>query len=210
MASYNLPLSGPGWNYIYPYPVQAARPVTEALLSISGYYTTVYGYIPTDTVDPWRVYDVSISPTALNDLQVLEFGEAYWINVAADVVLRLKGDGSVTIEAPISFNLPPATYYGAVIGNGFTAGMSVEAWIGNTLCGQSQTQWVNGQLMYLLKVESEGPGANHLGCGAAGRVVTFKVNGQILGTAALWNNDVAHRHNLFVVTTQIYLPIIRR
>ncbi len=42
MSSIEIPLYGPGWD-IFGYPILETRPVTEALISISGFYTTVHG-----------------------------------------------------------------------------------------------------------------------------------------------------------------------
>ncbi len=47
MSSIEITIDGPGWN-LFAYPVAANRPVTDALISITGYYTTVYGYKPAD------------------------------------------------------------------------------------------------------------------------------------------------------------------
>jgi hypothetical protein len=215
MSSFNIPLYGPGWN-LFAYPVQATRPVSEALLSISGYYTTVYGYVFTDTVDPWRIYDVTLPPQ-LNDLAVLEFGQGYWINVADDLILRLKGSGTtLALAAPDrleSFGSPPATYYGQVLSGGAfvpTPGMVVVVYVDGTACGQGVTQLVSGQLMYLVKSWAEGPGSNN-GCGTSDRTVTFTVNGQAMFQSALWDNGNVHLLNLAPgAVTNLYLPIIRR
>lgn len=213
MSSTNIPLYGPGWN-LFAYPVQATRPVTEALLSISGYYTTVYGYVFTDTIDPWRIYDIGL-PAQLNDLAVLEFGQGYWINVSADIILRLKGSGS-TLAAPEaleSFGSPPSTYYGEVFGDGtFTPapGMVVQAYVNGNPCGQGVTQMVGSQLMYIVKTWAEGPGSSN-GCGAPNRAVTFTVDGQSMGQLAAWNNSLVHLLNLTPgEITQVYLPVLRR
>jgi hypothetical protein len=88
MTSIKLPLQA-GWNQIA-YPVQATRPVTEALASIQGVYTTVKTYDPTDPNGPWLTYDVN-QPEELNTLRELRFGRGYFIHVSRDVTLRLKG-----------------------------------------------------------------------------------------------------------------------
>jgi hypothetical protein len=213
MSSFNIPLYGPGWN-LFAYPVQVTRPVTEALLSISGSYTTVYGYVFTDTVDPWRIYDVTLPPQ-LNDLAVLEFGRGYWINVSEDLILRLKGSGTTLAapESPESFGSPPDTYYGQVFGGGVftpTVGMTVAAYVNGTPCGQGVTQMVGAQLMYIVKVWAEGPGTSN-GCGAPGRTVTFTVNGQVMYQSASWDNGQAHLLHLAPYALNLwYFPVIRR
>ena len=215
MSSTNIPLYGPGWN-LFAYPVQVTRPVTEALLSISGYYTTVYGYVFTDTVDPWRIYDVTLPPQ-LNDLAVLEFGQGYWINVADDLILRLKGSGtSLALAAPESlesFGSPPDTYYGQVFGGGAfvpAPGMGVVAYVDGTPCGQGLTQMVGGQLMYIVKTWAEGPGTSN-GCGVPGRTIIFTVNGQAMYQSALWDNRNVHLLNLAPNMLYVwYYPVYRR
>ena len=101
MASIEIPLSSPGWNS-FAYPVQGTRAVTEALLSISGTYSTVYGYEAADADDPWKVYDVT-APAWVNDLETLAFGQAYWINISEPVTLYLKGSAA----RPRSGQRPP-------------------------------------------------------------------------------------------------------
>ncbi len=68
MSSIEVPIEAAGWNWMS-YPVPATRPVANALVSATGYYTTVYGYEPLDTLDPWKVYDVAV-PEWVNDLTV--------------------------------------------------------------------------------------------------------------------------------------------
>ena len=63
------------------------RPVTDALISIVGFYTTVYSYRPADAQDPWKLYDVTV-PDWVNDLRTLEFGRGYWINVSKPITLK--------------------------------------------------------------------------------------------------------------------------
>jgi uncharacterized repeat protein (TIGR01451 family) len=197
MSSIEIPLHGPGWD-IFPYLVQGARPVTEALQSLEGYYSTVYGYHPQDTTDPWKVYDVGV-PDWVNDLIVLEFGEGYWISVTEQITLYLTGGGYVTsnsnhkviTKAAVSLPMPPATYYGNVLpGPGFepAIGMPVTAWVGDQLCGQGQVLEVDGQLVYSVNVFPDGPGGR-TGCGTPDQRITFRVNSQAVVPTTVWNND---------------------
>ena len=161
MSALEIPLYGPGWN-LFAYPVQGTRPVTEALISVSGYYTTVYGYEPTDTADPWRIYDVTV-PDWVNDLHELQFGRGYWINTTQAITLRLRGASAAQTAQAIDMTGPPATFYGAVLpGPGFTpaAGMRVKARVGDAVCGQAVTKNIGGQIVYTVKVSADGPGAS--------------------------------------------------
>ena len=211
MASIKIPLYGPGWN-MFAYAAKETRPVTAALLSIQGFYTTVYGYEPTDTTDPWKVYDTGV-PTYVNDLHVLEFGKGYWINVSQSITLHLAS-GVSTMAAEPTLPLLPATFYGAVLaGSGFAPapGMEVTAWIDGHLCGQAQTVAVGGQVVYAINVLAEGDGEGDrgtaVGCGAPGREVTFQVDSQSMASRAAW--DISQ---LWEVTLQprwgVYLPFI--
>jgi hypothetical protein len=215
MASVKIPLYGPGWN-LFAYSVHATQPVSAALLSIQGYYTTVYGYEPTDTTDPWKVYDTSV-PTYVNDLETLEFGKGYWINVSQAITLHLASsvfpmaaDELDTVTMP----LPPATFYGVVLpGPGFAPapGMEVTAWINGHLCGQAETMAVGEQVVYAVNVLAEGDDENDrgtaAGCGAPGREVTFVVDSQLMVPRSAW--DISQ---LWEVTLQpgwpVYLPLV--
>ncbi|MBN1177918.1 MAG: VCBS repeat-containing protein, partial [Anaerolineae bacterium] len=131
LASVRIPLFGPGWNN-FSYPIEGTRPVTEALLSVSGFYTTVYHYDATDWTDPWAVYDVTV-PDWVNDLETLTFGQGYWINVSESIVLYMAPGTTESLARSAPFVPVPATFYGAIAaGPSFTpsAGMTVLAWSG--------------------------------------------------------------------------------
>lgn len=70
---------GAGWNLVG-YPAQTAYSVEEALLSLTGKYTRVLAFDPTDSADPWKEYNVN-TPSYVNDLAMLQPGLGYWINV---------------------------------------------------------------------------------------------------------------------------------
>ncbi len=205
LASVRLPLYGPGWNLIA-YPVQTTQPVTQALLSVSGHYTTVYGYEADSAA--WLVYDVT-APEWVNTLEALEFGHGYWIQATADITLYLTGGttGREGLPAP-EIALPPATFYGVVEpGDDFTptAGMPVTAWIGGNLCGIGQTKEVDGQVVYVVSVNAEE--GSSPGCGAPGRVVAFRVDDRPMSSRLPWDND--HLWELSLNPAfQIFLPII--
>lgn len=181
-----------GWNLIA-YPIQETRPVAQALESIDGFYTTVYGYQSSDTADPWKVYDVN-APAWVNDLTALEFGAGYWIHATQAVTLYLKGSGDSPLKAAESAGQsPPATYYGRVMsGNGFTpmAGMTITAAINGNKCGQGKTLDIGGQVMYTLNVFAEDPGTSN-GCGAAGQNVQLMIGSTAMQPSPTWANDQA-------------------
>jgi hypothetical protein len=215
MSSIEIPLYGPGWN-LFSYPVETTRPVTEALLSISGYYTTVYGYDATDPGDPWKVYDVT-APDWVNDLEVLEFGHGYWVNVSETVTLFLKGASDdalqraqdTTLTTASNIPSPPATYYGEVLDGpsfGATIGLPVMAWVDGNLCGQSWTREVRDQVVYTVNVFAEAP-AGRVGCGMPGRTVTFKVGSQTMRPTAVWDNSGVWELALSS-DFRVYLPLV--
>ncbi len=215
MSSIEVELDSPGWNW-FAYPVSATRPITDALISVTGYYTTVYSYQPASAPDPWKVYDVT-APAWVNDLPVLEFAHAYWINVSQPLTVRLRGTSaaaagqSVGPDRSDGIPLPPALYYGRVLGGpGFTpaAGMPVTAKIGDAMCGSGRTRLVDGAVVYSVKVLAAGSGAA-AGCGVEGRRVTFIVGSQEMATTATWDTSRVWQRTLSLnPDKQLYLPII--
>jgi hypothetical protein len=206
MSSLEIPLAGPGWN-LFAYPVEGTRPITQALTSIDGFYSTVYGWDP-NPYNRWRLFDVTV-PSWVNTLHELEFGQGYWITITQDITLYLKGHMDLGLTAEASMQTPPATYYGEVLaGSGFvpTAGMTVTAWIGGNLCGRSQLLDVDGQVMYAIHVSAEGPG-DWVGCGLPGRRVTFYVGSQPMQPTTVWNNGRVWELSLSP-ERHVYLPLI--
>jgi hypothetical protein len=192
MASIRLPLAGPGWN-LMSYPVRTAQTVTQALLSISGYYTTVYGYETGDLDDPWKVYDVT-APEWVNDLATLEFGKGYWINVSQAISLYLSSGTMAQLQSEIAnlqstLPLPPATFYGTIYGDDGWApadGMLVTAWIDGHLCGQARTQLVEDQVVYAINVvATDGNGV----CGVEGKMVVFQIGERWMAQRVAWNTN---------------------
>ncbi len=213
MASVKIPLYGPGWNLIS-YPVYATRRVTEALISIQGVYTTVYGFEANDTNDPWRIYDVTM-PDWGNSLGVLEFGKGYWINASDSITLHLKtgvAGANMAGEADQGLPEPPSTFYGTILpGEGFTptAGMTIGAWIGDAPCGQGKSRDISGQIGYVVHVFSDGLGAT--GCGTPGKVVRFTVDEQRMSNEITWDNwQVWHLDLNPATERKAYLPLIVR
>ena len=209
MSTISVGLDGPGWN-LFAYPVQATRNVDDALLSISGHYTTVYSYDTTDTADPWKMYDVT-SPDWANDLAALEFGKGYWINVDGDVVLKLKGAGSTRLGTSGIAAFPPSTFYGMMLGSGYTAGMAVEAVVDGVVCGTGTTFTTQGALVYTLNVRGHDLNGGTT-CGSNGEAVVFRVDGTLMLQTAMWNNQRVQRVNLSetAFSHTVYLPLVIR
>jgi hypothetical protein len=215
MTSVRIRLYGPGWNN-FAYSVRETQSVTEALLSISGYYTTVYGYEPEDPDDdPWKVYDVTV-PDWVNDLKALEFSHGYWINVSRSITLHLGSGVGASQQSLINnlqfmMPLPPSTFYGPVLGGSdFTpaAGVKMTAWIDGRVCGQARMKKIDGRVVYAVDVLAETI-ASAPGCGAPGKRVTFRAGEQTLAPSAVWDNnrlwELALRRGC-----RAYLPLVLR
>ena len=208
MSSHQVSLSGPGWNLLS-YPLQEPQAVTQALASMDGYYTTVYGYETTDVADPWEVYAFGV-PNWVNDLTELRPGQGYWIR-ASQAVTWFVADVPVAASADnTELQNPPATYYGLVqSSNEFTPtdGLAITAHIDENLCGQATTQIIDGQVVYTIDVFAEGS-SNAIGCGAPGRTVRFQVEGKTSATFILWDNaEVRELPLAFAVGEhRLYLP----
>jgi hypothetical protein len=231
MSSTEIVLYTEGWNLIS-YPIRGAQPVTEALRSIEGLYTQVYGfepdgqsdpwtpYIEGDTESPWRRYDVSL-PEWANTLTDLEFGRGYWLNVTEATTIHL-GEGSTSVQAEMapsgqvaSLPTPPATFFGSVAASEEfvpQAGMPVIARVGDAVCGRTTTQEVDGEIVYVVDVLAASSGSS-AACGTAGSQVTFEVGGVTLGTTAAWDNSSSHALPLNqspAAGQTLYLPLVVR
>jgi len=77
-----------GWN-LAAYPSAAARPVADALVSITAQYDRVWAYHADDAGDPWKLYDPA-APAFANDLANLEPGRGYWVRATEGCVLRVE------------------------------------------------------------------------------------------------------------------------
>jgi RHS repeat-associated protein len=89
-----------GWNLIG-YPAGSARPVATALASIAGKYLRLFGFDPTDSADPWEVYDVAV-PAWANDLTELRPGRGYWIYVTEATTLTISNEEELPDVAILS------------------------------------------------------------------------------------------------------------
>lgn len=206
-----IPLYGPGWN-MFGYPLATAQPVPDALASIDGYYQTVYGYEADDAVDPWKVYDVDV-PSWVNDLDELVFGHGYWITVTQDLTLNFGATvAGLAFQAGPAMPAPPATYYGLVQpGPGTTPapGLPVEAWVGDSLCGQGETLILDEGIGYTVNVAAED--ASMPGCGVSGRAVAFRIAGQEMAPVPGWNNNRVWEVDLALrARWRLHLPLVAR
>ena len=75
-----------GWNLVA-YPAGSARSVSEALSSISGQYTAVWGHEPGAT-GFWQHYRVDI-PAWANTLTQFTPGQSYWVVATEACTLRI-------------------------------------------------------------------------------------------------------------------------
>lgn len=215
-AHYEIPLQS-GWNLIG-YPVQtsgvltATRPVSNVLQSIAGKYSVVYGYDPCDADDPWKVYSPGVDGL-IDDLDALDFGHGYWINVTSGQTETLYLRGAFAADnAPgqgtsrstcvgsqfgAAIPAPPTTYYGQVkAGTGFSpvAGLPVSATIDGVVCGIGVTRSHDDMIVYFVTVKAAGPG-NGFACGSAGKEIKFHVDGQE-STSASWIENGLQRLDL--------------
>lgn len=89
-----------GWNLIG-FPAGQPRHVRNALQTIEGKYLRVFGYDPTDIVDPWEVYSVG-APEWANDLTFMIPGRGYWVLVTEAVTLEIANQSNDLPEAAMT------------------------------------------------------------------------------------------------------------
>ena len=208
----------PGWHNVS-YPLQHTQAITQALASIDGSYNSVLNYNPDPAVG-WRRFDTTVQAPfgpLVNTLTEMEFLQAYWLHITQPVTLYLGVENGVPVMlSPLEEQadvFPPATYYGWVEpSDGFTptVGSSVQAWIGDTLCGETSLVEHNEQLAYAIHVEATDPFEPD-GCGEDGALVTFMVDGQEMNETPFWENGQSQYLSLTPnLTVEIYLPIVVR
>ena len=203
-----IPLTGPGWNLIaYSSPISQSLPA--ALQSIGSSYKIVYGYEPTDSLNPWRVYSPD-APTWVNDLTALEPGHGYWLYATESVTLYLDYEPPlprVAVQSQTTLPDPPAAFYGYVSASpeaAETAGVPITARIGNVVCAQTKSRIIQQRAVFTLKVPADDRGA--AGCGQLGDIVTFDVGSRRRQTT--WDN---RRVQLVAADLrQVFLAIVRR
>ena len=208
MLMTSVPLSN-GWN-LFAYPWQERTPLDSALSRLNaGNYTTIYGYDPANSASPWQLYDID-APPYVNSLTHLEYGRGYWLNIEG-----LPPTAQVASEAVLSADLatlvptPPATYYGTVLASDTlspTAGLKVQALIGEKVCGEATTQIYSNTIVFAVIVSAD-DGAGLAGCGAPGRSVVFQVGSERLPYQVNWDNQRPRELRL-VRLPLVQLPLV--
>jgi len=199
-----------GWNLIG-YPVQGNRPISEALASIAGKYSMVFGFDPDATDGGWRTY-IPGAGEVVNDLDNLQFGHGYWLyitdtmQITESPMLQLKGNAAATqpltnTYATLMLDSPPAVYYGVVSGDvaGFTTpgDSKVIAMVSNKVCGTGE---IDDAGNYAVKVVAHSAAAP--GCGVPGSKITFKIGDAAVSAVPWrWDNQAPHRLDLLITPT---------
>jgi hypothetical protein len=203
IAAVEMPPLQPGWN-LFAYTVPQTRTVDVALRSIEGAYDMVYRYRPDDR--RWLFYDANVEPemaAAVNTLSTMEFGQIYLVHATATVTPYLAiaaGDPAPAGLADLASvpQLPPATLFGAVRGIGSylpAAGSTIAAYVGDTLCGESELVAQGEKLLYQLQVMAA---AEMVQCGVPGAPVRLTVDGRPAAAEVLWDNLRSTRQDLEV------------
>ncbi|MGB0383381.1 MAG: FG-GAP repeat domain-containing protein [Ardenticatenaceae bacterium] len=204
ISTIEMPAFEPGWNN-FGYPLVQTQTVTTALGSISGSYTSLYHYEASSEL--WRLYDQTVVREhsefsgLVNDLTSLKFGQSYYISATKPITLYLgiPATGNRQPMDVAGLELPPATFYGWVKAtHSFTPTdrMTVTAWVGDTLCGQSNIKsWqAPERLVYKLQVK------NNRDCRVENTEILFKVEGEDISwdmeNSPQWNNSQAQFHEL--------------
>ena len=79
-----LQIAAGGWNLVG-YPSSTNLDLPGALSDQGGTgFTLIYAYHAADTSDPWKLFDVAVTPVVLNDLTTMSPGWGYWIDVNTD------------------------------------------------------------------------------------------------------------------------------
>ena len=215
VATFEVETLVPGWNNI-PYPVVTNRPVSIALASLEDNYTSVYRHVPGAN---WELSDTTVQAPfepLVNTLLTMTL-DTYWIQATVTNTLFVRVDDNASTILPNfqrSLALPPMTVYGWITPtNNFSAqaGMSVTAWIGNQLCGQTNIVELEGKLAYVLQVKGWSYLNGSSPCGLEGAIVSFRVGIQPLETALVWDNTQARYYPLYWPNSDklmLFLPII--
>lgn len=204
-----IPLTRYGWNLVYSYP-GATQAVKEALTTIDGQFTSVYGYDAQDPSNPWRLYDRFVrEPWAsiVNDLESLRTGEGYWIYATEPGSWFVRGGAETpSVQSDVPLVPPPATYYGVAP----SVGLTLDAWVGSTHCGSTYTSnRMVGQVIqavFVIRVRAAGDGSPD--CGSPGRPITLIFRDgprEVRRITTGWDNRWAHQ-----IPFPTYLPTVRR
>ena len=191
-ATVDLELPGTGWQ-LFSYPMPDARPIAEALESISGQYETVYSF-DGQSDDPWKVYYPQTEPWVSN-LSELEFGRGYWIFVDHPVTIHFSIPITPTLftppEAPFVANTlaPPAIVYGTLPGNLVSINinrLTISAYVYGRKCGETIALRGPDGFNYRIAVAASSQTQNS--CGSPGRSIVLRIGQSIIGSLR-WNNN---------------------
>ena len=115
-------------------------------------------------------------------------GSVAGVMVGVDL-LGASGVLHVTEVAAESPPNPPARFVGSVLVDGQAppAGTLIEARVGATTCGATQTFSQGSEMRYKVDVNALDPGATP-NCGTDGASVTFYIGGKLANESAPWRN----------------------
>lgn len=216
LAGYQVTLTGGEMNPVG-YPLPYSLPVTQALAPLEDFYTVVYHYDVSTPSQPWHAFGVG-APDWVNRLQAFQPNQSYWLYVTQDLWWSIED--TTTAAATLTPEIPPAIIYGIVVPSAEfvpTVDLPVAAHINGNLCGETRTQLVDGQIVYVIAVQAATPfGAE--GCGAMGQAITFTIDEQAVDSDTNWDHTQIQQVDLTVVqplsqgspTSRIYLPLVAR
>jgi hypothetical protein len=147
------------------------------------------------------VYDhrIAAEQAWANDLQTLQFGQGYWINVTEPITLVLKvGSAAPLAQAPAAAlanpvsRTPPAVYFGEIqadAGAAQAAGPPLTALVdGAEGCGAATVVYDDtGTGRYIIKVDAADAGPL-AGCGGPGKEVTLRLGEEVIAENLAWDN----------------------
>jgi hypothetical protein len=145
------------------------------------------------------VYDrrIGLEQAWANDLETLQFGQGYWINVTEPITLVLKvGAATPLAQGPVAAlanpvsRTPPAVYFGEIRGGAAQrAGAPLTATVdGAEGCGEATVVYdESGTGRYIIKVDAADAGPL-AGCGGPGKQVTLRLGDQVIAENLAWDN----------------------
>ncbi|MEM7130154.1 MAG: hypothetical protein AAF702_27740 [Chloroflexota bacterium] len=130
------------------------------------------------------------APSYVNSLNQLEWGQTYWISVTEAALLEFPDSSSDDLQAANTFGNPPTTYYGNILSTDtFTPapGLTVSAFVGQTLCGRTTTQEFDGNVVYVITIY-EADGGRWQGCGQQGASVRLEIGEELGEMVVPWRS----------------------
>jgi len=179
----------PGPNLVSYLPDQPDS-LYHALNSISGFYTYVAGF----SEGRWRTWAAG-RPDFLNDLKVLYPGQAYWITVPEDTVLRYPSEGyrvgrvaKLALQTEPSTDLLPSPYvcdFWGLNDGSLKVGDTITAVDPDGVtCGMTVVRDGRG---FLIHVFGDDPMTPDIDEGAReGDPISFYINGHKIQQTAFW------------------------